>query len=296
VRCSIVNAADVNKPRVLSEEEAQTWCGLQYAGRGQIKPGGGNPIALVGFDIKGPAVLLGNPGDNPLMKFLADQGFLPYAASADFPGRGRGMIAWQMDAIGYGGQESITAIGYDADGMSEAVGTLYEAAAGLDPLTKWTLPVGAAVTPAAALAGRLPELPVLWQASLPDRAVWIRAANREAIVCTWDGSITRLDAAGKALGAREAAKDEMALQKEEPAVPPAITGKLLSARVVKKVAAGANGLTAVVYWGGALQLFDAAGALKAQQMLPQDVAAVAWGDGALFVGLADGRVCALGAK
>ncbi len=141
VKCAIVNAADVNKPRSLTEVEASTWVGMTFAGSGQIKPGEGNPLTVAGFAIEGPVILLGTPEDNPLIKFLADQKFLPYAPkTGEFPGAGRGYLAWQRDGIGKG-QESITVIGYDTDGISEAVGSLYEAVAGLDPLTPWTLPL-----------------------------------------------------------------------------------------------------------------------------------------------------------
>ena len=61
--------------------------------------------------------------------------------AGEFPGNTRGYLAWQRDGIGKG-QESITGIAYDTAGMSEAVGSLYEAIAGLEPLTPWTLPVG----------------------------------------------------------------------------------------------------------------------------------------------------------
>ena len=81
--------------------------------------------------------MLGTPEDNPLINFLNRYGFLPYQPQRDvMPGRGRGYIAWQRDGIARE-QESITCIAYDAPGMSEAVGTLYEAATGLDPLTRW---------------------------------------------------------------------------------------------------------------------------------------------------------------
>ena len=60
--------AEVNKPRPLTAEQAATWCGLQYAGRGQIKPGDQNPLPFVGFAIDGPVILLGTPEDNPLIK------------------------------------------------------------------------------------------------------------------------------------------------------------------------------------------------------------------------------------
>ena len=146
VKCTIVNAADVNKPRALTEDEAKTWVGMTYTGSGAIKPGDGNPLTVAGFAIDGPVILLGTPEDNPLIKFLLDQKFLPYAPKAgEFPGAGRGYLAWQRDGIGKS-QESVTVIGYDAAGMSEAVGTLYEAVAGLDPLTPWTLPAANSIS------------------------------------------------------------------------------------------------------------------------------------------------------
>jgi hypothetical protein len=146
VKCASVNAADVNKPRSLTEEEAKTWVGLTYTGSGGVKPGSANPITVAGFAVDGPVILLGTPEDNPLIKYLVEQKFLPYTPKVgEFPGAGRGYLAWQRDGIGKG-QESITVIGYDAAGMSEAVGSLYEAIAGLDPLTPWFLPMANSVT------------------------------------------------------------------------------------------------------------------------------------------------------
>ena len=85
--------------------------------------------------MSGPVILLGNPADNPLIAKAAAWSFLPYPVTADFPGRGRGYLAWQFDAVGIG-QDSITVIATDAEGMSEAVGSIYEAAAGIDPLMR----------------------------------------------------------------------------------------------------------------------------------------------------------------
>ena len=61
-RCTILNAADADKPRSLSKEEAETWVGLDYAGKGQIQPGDKTRPAMVGFAVQGPVILLGNPG------------------------------------------------------------------------------------------------------------------------------------------------------------------------------------------------------------------------------------------
>ncbi len=137
IRCAIVNAADANKPRPLTAEEFKTWVNLDKGHKFTMenyRPGD------TGFVVQGPAILLGTPDDNPLIKFALDRQFLPYTPKEhEFPGDGRGYLAWQRDAVGYG-QDSLTAIAYDATGMNEAVGTLYEAMAGLDPLTPLTLP------------------------------------------------------------------------------------------------------------------------------------------------------------
>jgi hypothetical protein len=65
IECAVVNAADVNKPRSLTEEEAKTWCGMDYAGKGQIKAGDKNPgvlqesITLIAHDEKGLSEAVG---------------------------------------------------------------------------------------------------------------------------------------------------------------------------------------------------------------------------------------------
>ncbi len=116
VKCKIVTAESINKPRELSAEEAKTWIGFQY---GKPTPGVKNDPSLVGFAVRGGVILLGTPEDNPLIAFLKQHKFLPYTPKKnEYPGDGRGLIAWQRDGIGVG-QESITLIGYDADGMGK---------------------------------------------------------------------------------------------------------------------------------------------------------------------------------
>lgn len=195
VRAKIVTAAEANKPRPISEEEAPAWCGLEPA---RVKTGQSNHPAHVGFDVQGPAVLLGTPEDNPLIKFLLERGFLPYKPDKTrLPGPGRGLLAWQRDGVAYW-QESVTLVAHDAAGMNEAVGSLYEAAAGIDPLTPWALPTNAAVTPAAKAPAQLPAAPVAWQAAFPDRAAGLRAqGNGNIAVLTQDGTVAVLDPAGK---------------------------------------------------------------------------------------------------
>jgi hypothetical protein len=75
--------ATASKPRSLTEEEAKTWVGLGF---GKVKPDADNPVSQVGFAVQGHVILLGNPEDNAIIKYLADNTFLPYAPKGDvFP-------------------------------------------------------------------------------------------------------------------------------------------------------------------------------------------------------------------
>jgi hypothetical protein len=288
VHCKVVNAADV-KVRPLSDEEAKTWAGLS--------PGRPDPknlnAAATGFDLRGPAILLGTPEDNAVIKFTADNHFLPYKTDAkDFPGRGRGLLAWQRDAVCYG-QESVTLISYDEAGLAEAVGSLYEAVAGIDPMTRYALPAPADITPAGTRTAA-PEATIAWRAVLPDRVVSLKSAGGQLAVETADGSLTKLEAAGKILSQDPAAIAES--EKTESAKAPAdLVKALVPDRVLKRIAT-TNGLTALAYWGGTLQIIDANGATKSVQMLPNDIVDVAWADSKVIVGLADGSVVALQPK
>src|SRR6185436_16887396 len=110
-----------------------------------------------GFAVQGPVLLLGTPEDNPLLKFALEEGFLPYTPhKTDFPGRGRGLIAWQRDCVGLN-QESVALIATDPAGISEAIGTLYEIVAGIDPLTALAAPTTASVGAANKAPNRPPE-------------------------------------------------------------------------------------------------------------------------------------------
>ncbi|MDB5300434.1 MAG: hypothetical protein JWO87_2097 [Phycisphaerales bacterium] len=288
VRCKIVNAADV-KVRPLSEEEAKTWAGLS-AGRPDPK---NLNAAATGFDLRGPAILIGTPEDNALIKFAADNHFLPYKTDGkDFPGRGRGFVSWQRDAVAYG-QESVTLIAYDEAGLSEAVGSLYEAVAGIDPLTRLALPAPADITPAGTRTAA-PEASIAWRAVVPDRVVSLKAAGAQVSVETADGSLTKLDASGKILSQESAAVVQP--EKTVSAKAPAELAKvMIPDRVLKKLAAG-NGLTALGYWGGTLQIVDGNSVTQSAQVLPSDIADMAWVEGKLIVGLADGSVVALQPK
>ncbi len=292
VRCSILNAADVNKPRVLSADEAATWVGMEF---GKATPGDKNTVYKVGFAVSGPVVLIGNPTDNPLIAKTAEWSFLPYPVTANFPGRGRGYIAWQFDAVGIG-QDSLTAIATDAQGMAEAVGSIYEAAAGIDPIMQYAPPASSTITPATKDT-RPAGLTTAWQLVLPDRPVSLTAANGQLNVLTTDGTLTTVSAAGKQLaqkpGTLPATPTAAAFATASVIkVPDALAKQLLTGRSVKQVLSS-GGLTAINYWGGTLQLFAADNTLKAQQQLPQDIAVLAWNGKTLAAGLADGTLVSL---
>jgi len=299
VDCAIVTADEVNKARSLAAEEAPTWAGLHYAGSGQIKPGAGNNPVLVGFAVKGSVILLGTPEDNPLIAFLAKEKFLPYAAVKDqLPGRGRGYLAWQRDAVGYG-QESVTVIAHDEAGMGEAVGTLYELMAGIAPLTRCELPAGSSIV-AASKALAPPEPKVAWQAVLPDRAQAMKADGNGLTVLTWDRSVSTLGADGTPLKLKPVKPADFAKQSDAmkaPAAPDAMkaaTAHKEPGRIVKHVAA--KGVVAVGYWGGGLRVLDGEGNVKFARQMQQDITGLAWVGETLAVGLGDGRVVGLSVK
>jgi hypothetical protein len=296
VRCQVVKAADVNHARPVSEEEAPTLIGLDP---GKAKPGKDNPVTVAGFDVDGPVVLVGNPEDNPLIGFTLQQHFLPYKPDkATFPGPGRGMLAWQRDAIG-AGQDSITLIAYDAAGMGEAVGTLSEAASGLEPLTPFALPRTNSIS-AATMAAVVKEASWAWQVTLPDRALALKAADGGVRVLTADGSLVQFDARGKII--KQEAVPPADIQKRAEGLRTATDAAALKAaqqqapagRIVKMVAAH-DGLTAVAYWGGIVQVLRG-GEVQTSQLLPQDVAGLAWLDDKVVVGLANGEIVGLAAK
>jgi hypothetical protein len=298
VKCKEMDLAEAAKSRSLTPEEAATWCGLEAAGKGQIKPGDGNQPHHVGFAVRGPVILLGNPEDNPIIKFLQTSKFLPYAPTAGvFPGNGRGMIAWQRDGVGKG-QESLTLIAHDEAGMAEAVGTLYEAVSGLEPLTKWTLPSNDGVSPAKTAPGHVPAAVVAWSVRLPDRVVALKPGDDGLTALSHDGSLAKIGADGKLGSNKPLAAAEVAQTEKDLAPAPdqtAADAAKTQARPdrVFKLAASSQGKVAVGYWGGTLRVVDDKGVVLTEQQLPQDVTSLTWLQGKVIAGLADGRVLAL---
>src|SRR5262249_34019150 len=136
---------------------------------------------------------------------------------------------------------------------------------------------------------------------LPDRAVALRAADGKLTVLTWDGSLVELDGAGKVVKRQTVQPDaiEKAAKELQPAPDAgAVKAAQKHAPAGRVVTAGAprEGVTAVAYWGGTVQVLGADGAVRTSQLLPQDLAGMAWLDGKLVVGLADGQVVALNAR
>ena len=143
ITATIVKAKDV-LARELSAEEARTWCGTGIAGRAQV--GRGNNPATVGWDLPHPVIVLGTPEDNVMLGHLVqpNRTLLPYRPSATFPGKGNGMVAWNIQSLGHDVQ-ALACVAYDAEGMSQAIGTLFELGVGLDPLLPLALPSSAVI-------------------------------------------------------------------------------------------------------------------------------------------------------
>jgi hypothetical protein len=296
VKCQVVDVATAGKARTLTEEEAKTWVGIGF---GKVKPGAGNPPSQVGFTVQGPVILLGNPEDNVIIKYLNDNKFLPYAPKAGaFPGAGRGMVAWQRDGVGHG-QESVALIAHDADGLGEAVGTFYEAVAGLDPLTKWELPDKDSLTTAKKAAGHVPAAPHVWMANLPDRVEAIKVDKGELTVLTHDGTLATVSAAGKVTGTKTVEPADMEAKRKEltaaDADADAETKKQARPDRMLKLAAKDGDKVAVGYWGGTVRTVEG-GKVTSETLLPQDVTALAWLDGQPVAGLASGQVVLLDLK
>jgi hypothetical protein len=293
ITCQIVKAGDI-KAKVRSADVKKTWAGAI-----------GNPDLDMPADA---AILMGSFEDNAVLRTIAPTppwagsatSVLPYPPVPDvFPGRGRGMIAWQTDCLAFYNYETVSLIAHDADGLAEAVGMVFEIASGYRPATDLVLPAVAGVTPATVAPGLLPEAKVAWQAFLPDRAVTFTVADGQIEALSLDGTLTKIAADGT-VKSRKAGYEEKAdvtfqsYTTNRPAV--AVDKALLDPTKVPKFAAKSADATAIAYWGGSLQVFDAAGKGLTRQMLPQDFAGLAWSDGKLIAALVDGRVLALTVK
>jgi hypothetical protein len=298
ITCAIVSATEASQPRSLDADEARTWIGLEPASQGAIQPGSSNPPALVGYAVAGPVILLGTPADNPLIRFVADEHFLPFNADPEWmPGPERGFLAWQRDALG-ARQESITLIAFDSPGMDEAVGTLYELLAGLEPLSPLAMPLSSTVAPATnSCQPKL--LPLAWTLALPDRITAVRAGPGDLTVLTHDGSLSEITPEGKLLSTRTLPADQyskLLAQFQSPPNPEALAAarKATPATRLLKIAAPRGDWIALAWWGGTVSVIDSLGAVHGARRLPQDVTVLAWLKTRLLAGDADGNLIALG--
>lgn len=148
VTATIESMSDANQARPLTDEEALTWCGDQIAGT--LDANARKNAGAVGYNLPNPTVLIGNATDNPLIAFMQNEKVFPYTPTADFPGVGHGMVAWNLMSLGHD-VESIVLVGNDAAGVNEAVGTAFQIGIGVDPLTPYALPVANSVTAATML-------------------------------------------------------------------------------------------------------------------------------------------------
>ncbi len=249
-------------------------------------------------------ILLGNPEDNPLIAFLAKEKFLPYAPdAASFPGPGRGYIAWHRDGVGPA-RSRITLIAYDEAGMAEAVGSVYEAVAGIEPLTRWIVADTAKIRPANATALPPHLKPAMGTLSLrmPDRVVALKFEGKDVTAVSHDGTLTRPSAKKPPPNAppwlyesKVLSVAEMAKFIKDATVPlnakhrELVKKQVRPDRLQSVTAAGAD-YVAVAYWGGWLRVVDNAGRICAEQRMRQDITAMAWHGNRLSVGLANGEV------
>jgi hypothetical protein len=101
---------------------------------------------------------------------------------------------------------------------------------------------------------------------------------------------------GRQLSFAVATAEEL-LEARKPATVDGAAAKLHTrADRMLKLTARDGDRVAVAYWGGTLRIADGQGAVKSEQLLPQDVTSLAWSQGKLIAALADGQVLALELK
>jgi hypothetical protein len=103
--------------------------------------------------------------------------------------------------------------------------------------------------------------------------VILRPANENELKMIRDTTPAKLDDAMTALAKKQARPDRM-----------------------QKLAVAGKDLLAVAYWGGTFRIVDAAGKIRAENRLDQDITAMFWMESRLIVGLADGRLMAFELK
>jgi hypothetical protein len=144
VTATIESLSDAKKALPLTDPQAATWCG--DAASGALDAAARANPEIVGYNLPGPTILIGNAADNPLIALLQRRNVLPYKTTADFPGAGHGLVAWNLMTLGHD-IESLVLVGDDAAGIDEAVGTAFQIGIGVDPLTPYALPASSTVSP-----------------------------------------------------------------------------------------------------------------------------------------------------
>jgi hypothetical protein len=184
--------------------------------------------------------------------------------------------------------------------MAEAVGTLYEAMAGIEPLMPLAAPRVSRVTPATR-AEILPAPKVVWQVALPDRAVAMKAAGDSLTVLTRDESLSTISPAGKAGPPKPLAPEAYGRKVEEMAAAPDAAARKaaetspVTGRIVKH-AVSRGQRVAVGYWGGLVRIVSPDGKAQMAHQFQHDIAGLAWFGDRLVVGLSDGRVLGLAVR
>ncbi len=193
-------------------------------------------------------------------------------------------------------QESLTLVAYDAAGLDEAVGTMYEFLAGLAPLVPLAQPTRSTFSPATTTLA-VPEPAILWTTILPDRVDALKCTNNVLSVLTHDGTRSELGFDGKVNSVRVIeTKDIPQSLQELRVIPDAVSlaeaqKQLPPTRLVKLVATRDSD-RAVACWGGHLYVFNH-DKLTAAYRGPQDLTALTWSGDLIIAGDADGRVMAL---
>jgi hypothetical protein len=133
---------------------------------------------------------------------------------------------------------------------------------------------------------------------LPDRITGLKADGGQFTALTRAETLSQVSADGKILSTRPVAHEDyssLAAQLRPAAEPAALAAARAAAppeRLVKLAVTSGERL-AVAYWGGTVCILDKAGAVSAARRLSQDVTALAWLDGQLLAGDADGKLVAL---
>ena len=287
INATILPMEEAIKPRPLTDEEAKTWCGTSLAG--SLDANTRKNAAAVGYNLSAPAILIGNPQDNPLIKRLADAKVLPYPLNANFPGPARGMVAWNVMTLGHD-VEVIACIGNDEAGVAEAIGTLFTMGVGLDPLTPLNMPQSNSITPAKTAVPTPLPLQAAWSLSLSDRAVAM-AVNAQGVTNAYciNGQQYDIDAQGKVLKAA-AFKLMPEIAKATAVTTDLPKDKLNGSYKLRQVLKSDAGYSAVAFYGGHLQIFAADGTLVAEEQFSQDITALCWNGKSLLVAQADGKL------